>query len=110
MVICKAHLPNDSYSIVALSRTKTYKQQQQIVKKQQQNKNNITKKWKKKQQQKHPKCSIVGLAKAFSDVARSYSREAEAEAQISKNTKLKPMLSWSWEEAEKMQIDFYEQI
>lgn len=32
MVICKAHLPNDSYSIVALSRTKTYKQQQ-IVKK-----------------------------------------------------------------------------
>lgn len=43
MVICKAHLPNDSYSIVALSRTKTYKQQQ------------IVKKTTKKQKQYHKK-------------------------------------------------------
>lgn len=98
MVICKAHLANDSYRFVALTRTKTYKkQQQQIVKKKQQKNKNITKRWKKQQQQqqKHPKRSIVGLAKAFSDVARSRDRsrswcleEYEAKAE---------MLSWSWE-------------
>lgn len=44
MVICKAHLANDSYRFVALTRTKTYKkQQQQIVKKKQQKNKNITK-------------------------------------------------------------------
>lgn len=43
MVICKAHLANDSYRFVALTRTKTYKKQQKIVKKKTTKNKNITK-------------------------------------------------------------------
>lgn len=44
MVICKAHLANDSYRFVALTRTKTYKKQQQIVEKKKQQKTKISQK------------------------------------------------------------------
>lgn len=47
MVICKAHLANDSYRFVALTRTKTYKKQQQIVKKKNNKKQKYHKKMKK---------------------------------------------------------------